>query len=145
MRDGWNYTGDAYLVDDDGYFHFQARADDMITSSGYNISGIEVESALLDETLHYSRTGAEAMPRLIANQIERDGGDLLPGHSVEHVHLRRGAVNKVTCSNREQPEKLVELHCDRCVSTIPVPLLIEKIVPRPPAQGTGQRCCSCRL
>ena len=44
---GWNYTGDAYLVDDDGYFHFQARADDMIISSGYNISGIEVESALL--------------------------------------------------------------------------------------------------
>ena len=47
VRDGWNYTGDAYLVDDDGYFHFQARADDMIISSGYNISGIEVESALL--------------------------------------------------------------------------------------------------
>ena len=46
-RDGWNYTGDAYLVDDDGYFHFQARADDMIISSGYNISGIEVETALL--------------------------------------------------------------------------------------------------
>ena len=47
VRNGWNYTGDAYLVDDDGYFHFQARADDMIISSGYNISGIEVESALL--------------------------------------------------------------------------------------------------
>ncbi len=47
VRDGWNYTGDAYLVDDEGYFHFQARADDMIISSGYNISGIEVESALL--------------------------------------------------------------------------------------------------
>ncbi len=47
VRHGWNYTGDAYLVDDDGYFHFQARADDMIISSGYNISGIEVESALL--------------------------------------------------------------------------------------------------
>ncbi|MCH8962045.1 MAG: AMP-binding protein, partial [Bacteroidetes bacterium] len=47
VRHGWNYTGDAYLVDDDGYFHFQARADDMIISSGYNISGIEVETALL--------------------------------------------------------------------------------------------------
>lgn len=47
VRDGWNYTGDAYLVDDDGYYHYQARADDMIISSGYNISGIEVESALL--------------------------------------------------------------------------------------------------
>jgi 2-aminobenzoate-CoA ligase len=47
VRDGWNYTGDAYLMDDDGYYHFQARADDMIISSGYNISGLEVESALL--------------------------------------------------------------------------------------------------
>ena len=45
--DGWNLTGDAYVVDDDGYFWFQARTDDMIISSGYNISGLEVESALL--------------------------------------------------------------------------------------------------
>ena len=47
VRDGWNYPGDAYLVDDDGYFHYQARADDMIISSGYNIAGPQVESALL--------------------------------------------------------------------------------------------------
>ena len=47
VRDGWNFTGDAYLVDEDGYFWFQARADDMIISSGYNISGPEVEEALL--------------------------------------------------------------------------------------------------
>lgn len=45
--DGWNVTGDAYLVDEDGYFWFQARGDDMIVSSGYNISGPEVETALL--------------------------------------------------------------------------------------------------
>ncbi|MCB0354582.1 MAG: benzoate-CoA ligase family protein [Bdellovibrionales bacterium] len=47
VRSGWNITGDAYRVDEDGYFWFQARADDMIISSGYNISGLEVESALL--------------------------------------------------------------------------------------------------
>jgi 2-aminobenzoate-CoA ligase len=47
VRDGWNFTGDAYLRDEDGYFWFQARADDMIISSGYNISGPEVEEALL--------------------------------------------------------------------------------------------------
>jgi 2-aminobenzoate-CoA ligase len=45
--DGWNVTGDRYFVDDDGYFWFQARADDMITSAGYNIAGPEVEAALL--------------------------------------------------------------------------------------------------
>ena len=45
--DGWNLTGDAYLRDKDGYYWFQARADDMILSGGYNISGPEIEEALL--------------------------------------------------------------------------------------------------
>ena len=47
-RRGWNLTGDAFRMDDDGYFWFQARTDDMIVSSGYNISGAEVEAALLE-------------------------------------------------------------------------------------------------
>jgi 2-aminobenzoate-CoA ligase len=47
VQNGWNVTGDAYAVDEDGYFYFQARADDMIISAGYNIAGPEVESALL--------------------------------------------------------------------------------------------------
>jgi 2-aminobenzoate-CoA ligase len=45
--DGWNLTGDAYFQDEEGRFHFAARADDMIVSAGYNIAGPEVESALL--------------------------------------------------------------------------------------------------
>jgi 2-aminobenzoate-CoA ligase len=45
---GWNLTGDAFRMDEDGFFWFQARTDDMIVSSGYNISGAEVESALLE-------------------------------------------------------------------------------------------------
>src|SRR5204863_10086569 len=44
---GWNMTGDAYRMDEDGYFWFQARTDDMIVSGGYNISGGEVENVLL--------------------------------------------------------------------------------------------------
>ncbi len=48
VRDGWNLTGDAFSMDADGYFWFQARTDDMIISSGYNISGFEVEAALLE-------------------------------------------------------------------------------------------------
>jgi 2-aminobenzoate-CoA ligase len=47
VQDGWNVTGDTYLMDDDGYFWYQARSDDMIISAGYNIAGPEVESALL--------------------------------------------------------------------------------------------------
>jgi 2-aminobenzoate-CoA ligase len=47
VQRGWNYTGDAYLVDTDGFFIYQARTDDMIISAGYNIGGPEVEGALL--------------------------------------------------------------------------------------------------
>jgi 2-aminobenzoate-CoA ligase len=45
---GWNLTGDAYLQDEDGYFRYQARTDDMIISAGYNIAAPEVETALLE-------------------------------------------------------------------------------------------------
>jgi 2-aminobenzoate-CoA ligase len=44
---GWNLTGDAFVQDEDGYFHFAARNDDMIVTAGYNIAGPEVEAALL--------------------------------------------------------------------------------------------------
>ncbi|MDA8450751.1 AMP-binding protein [Acidovorax sp. NCPPB 3859] len=47
VQDGWNLTGDAYLMDADGYFFYQARTDDMIVSAGYNIAAPEVEEALL--------------------------------------------------------------------------------------------------
>jgi 2-aminobenzoate-CoA ligase len=47
VEDGWNITGDTYLCDEDGYFWYQARSDDMIVSAGYNIAGPEVESVLL--------------------------------------------------------------------------------------------------
>ena len=47
VRDGWNLTGDSFVQDEAGYFHFAARSDDMIISAGYNIAGPEVEAALL--------------------------------------------------------------------------------------------------
>ncbi len=47
VQHGWNITGDTYVCDDDGYFWYQARSDDMIVSAGYNIAGPEVESVLL--------------------------------------------------------------------------------------------------
>ena len=47
VQDGWNYTGDAFLVDADGFYVYQGRTDDMIITAGYNIGGPEVEGALL--------------------------------------------------------------------------------------------------
>ncbi|MDE0850919.1 AMP-binding protein [Yoonia sp.] len=47
VQDGWNISGDTFVQDDEGYYHFAARNDDIIVSSGYNIAGPEVEAALL--------------------------------------------------------------------------------------------------
>ena len=47
VRHGWNLTGDSFIQDEDGFFHFTARSDNMIVSAGYNIAGPEVEAALL--------------------------------------------------------------------------------------------------
>ena len=47
VQQGWNLPGDTFVQDDDGYFFYQARNDDMIVSAGYNIAGPEVEDALL--------------------------------------------------------------------------------------------------
>ena len=47
VKGGWNVTGDACTMDDDGYVYFKARMDDLIISAGYNIGAPEVEGALL--------------------------------------------------------------------------------------------------
>lgn len=47
VLNGWNLTGDAYEMDAEGYFHYRARTDDMIITSGYNVAGPEVEEIIL--------------------------------------------------------------------------------------------------
>lgn len=80
VRDGWNYPGDVYEMSDDGYFRYVARADDMIISAGYNISGPEVEAALLDhpDVLECAVIGVpdEARTNIVkAFIVLRDGGN----------------------------------------------------------------------
>ncbi len=48
FRNGWYFTGDKASKDDDGYFWFEGRADDVITSAAYRIGPFEVESALVE-------------------------------------------------------------------------------------------------
>lgn len=48
VKNGWNVTGDAYVMDEDGYFTFHARSDSMIVTAGYNVGAPEVEMAILD-------------------------------------------------------------------------------------------------
>jgi acetyl-CoA synthetase len=47
-RDGWYYTGDMAWRDEDGYYWFVGRADDLIKTSGYRVGPFEVESALME-------------------------------------------------------------------------------------------------
>jgi len=61
VKDGWNITGDSFIMDEDGYLNFAARNDDMIISSGYNIAGPEVEAALLSHPW-VSECGVVAAP-----------------------------------------------------------------------------------
>ncbi len=48
ISDGWNKSGDLCHMDDEGYIYYDARTDDMILTSGYNVSGLEVEAVLLE-------------------------------------------------------------------------------------------------
>lgn len=81
VRDGWNYPGDVYETDEDGYFRYVARADDMIISAGYNISGPEVENALLDhpsvaECAVIAKPDPDRTNIVKAFVVLRDGADL---------------------------------------------------------------------
>jgi 2-aminobenzoate-CoA ligase len=80
VQDGWNLTGDAYLRDEDGYFVYQARTDDMIISAGYNIAAPEVEAALLTHP-------AVAEAGVVA-AADPDRGNIVAAH----VHLREPAA-----------------------------------------------------
>jgi 2-aminobenzoate-CoA ligase len=79
VQGGWNLTGDAYLVDDEGWFVYQSRLDDMIISSGYNIAGPEVEDALL---LHpaVAECGVVGVADADRGQIVKAFIVLRPGH-----------------------------------------------------------------
>jgi 2-aminobenzoate-CoA ligase len=78
VLDGWNLTGDAYLQDDDDYFWYQARTDDMIVSAGYNISGPEVENALLDHPA-VQECGVVGIPDSERGQVVKAFVVLRPG------------------------------------------------------------------
>ena len=80
VRDGWNITGDTYLMDDDGYFWYQARSDDMIVSAGYNIAGPEVETALLTHPA-IAECGVVGAPDAERGQIVKAYVVLRPGHT----------------------------------------------------------------
>jgi len=88
VQDGWNFTGDTFAQDADGYLIYLARSDDMIVSSGYNIAGPEVEEALLQhdavaECCVVGLPDAERGQLVTAYVVLRDGVAGSPGLAAE--------------------------------------------------------------
>jgi 2-aminobenzoate-CoA ligase len=90
VRGGWNLTGDAFIQDDKGYFHFAARADDMIISSGYNIAGPEVEAALLSHP--------DVKECAVIGVSDEERGQIVQAHVV----LKDGIEASAECAKRLQ-------------------------------------------
>jgi 2-aminobenzoate-CoA ligase len=84
VRDGWNYTGDAYKMDADGYFHYHARTDDMIVSSGYNIASAEVEEVLMQHPA-VVECGVIGAPDATRGQMVKAYVVLRPGHAPDEA------------------------------------------------------------
>jgi 2-aminobenzoate-CoA ligase len=78
VRDGWNLPGDAVSIDADGYVFYQARADDMIVSSGYNIAGPEVETVLMQHPA-VAECGVIGAPDEVRGQVVKAFVVLRPG------------------------------------------------------------------
>jgi 2-aminobenzoate-CoA ligase len=119
VQNGWNVTGDTYLMDADGYFWYQARSDDMIISAGYNIAGPEVESALLTHAA-VAECGVVGCPDEERGQIVK-----------AYVVLRAGIVGDATITRALQD------HVKASVAPYKYPRAIEFVTELPKTQ-TGK-------
>jgi protoporphyrinogen oxidase len=111
----------------------------MLAKVGIKDSVKAVESALLEETLHYARTGAEAMPRHLARFIADRGGRI-------HLHnavsaLERGADGRVVAVRCRHAETGVEhrIEADHVINTVPLKHLLGAIEAVPAAVGEAVR------
>lgn len=84
VKAGWNITGDTFIQDENGLFHFAARNDDMIISAGYNIAGPEVEAALLAHPY--------VVECAVVGAPDPERGFIVQAHVVLEAHLPRDAT-----------------------------------------------------
>lgn len=119
VRDGWNLTGDAYRMDEDGYYWYQARSDDMIVSSGYNIAAPEVENALLSHP-DVHECAVVGIP-----DVER--GHIVKAFVVLHTHAQLNPA----------PVKTLQDHVKREIAPYKYPRAIE-FVDTLPHTDTGK-------
>ena len=77
-HDGWYHTGDLAWRDEDGYYWYVGRADDVIKSSGYRIGPVEVENVIM-ELPYVLECGVSAAPDEIRGQVVKASIVLVPG------------------------------------------------------------------
>ncbi|WP_332750743.1 AMP-binding protein [Hydrogenophaga sp.] len=87
VKDGWNHPGDAFRMDADGYFFYQARTDDMIITAGYNVAGPEVEASLLEHPA-VAECGVVGKPDDDRGQIVQAFVVLKPGHAADAAQVK---------------------------------------------------------
>lgn len=93
VQNGWNITGDSYRVDDDGYFWYEGRTDDLIVSAGYKISAVEIESVLMAHPKvaecavigSPSEERGEIVKAFVVLKADIDAGDLLRRELQDYV------------------------------------------------------------
>jgi 2-aminobenzoate-CoA ligase len=119
VQDGWNVTGDTYVMDADGYFWYQARSDDMIISAGYNIAGPEVEAALITHAA-VAECGVVGCP-------DEDRGQIVKAYVV----LRAGQSGDAAMT------KALQDHVKAAVAPYKYPRAVEYVTELPKTQ-TGK-------
>lgn len=87
VKGGWNHPGDAFRMDADGYFFYQARTDDMIITAGYNVAGPEVEAALLEHPA-VAECGVVGKPDDERGQIVQAFVVLKPGQVADTAQVK---------------------------------------------------------
>lgn len=107
VQGGWNITGDSFVRDADGYFHFAARNDDMIISAGYNIAGPEVEAALLSHE-SVAECGVIGAPDDERGMIVEAHVVLKPGHAADDATAKALQDHvKATIAPYKYPRRVV--------------------------------------
>ncbi len=107
VKDGWNYPGDAFVQDADGYFFYQARDDDMIITAGYNVGAPEVEDALLKHAA-VAECAVVGVPDEERGMVVKAFVVLKPGHaeSAETIKALQDHV-KATLAPFKYPRQVV--------------------------------------
>jgi 2-aminobenzoate-CoA ligase len=119
VKDGWNYPGDAFTQDADGYLFYQARDDDMIITSGYNVGAPEVEDALMQHTV-VAECGVIGLPDAERGMVVK-----------AFVVLRAGVEGNAACV------KLLQDHVKATLAPFKYPRQIE-FVSKLPRTETGK-------